>query len=393
MKKVIFISALAIAAAVSCTKSDIVDTKFNEQISFEGYVGRDAMTKATPYGPTAMPESFGLYGYYLGNATEWEPTSKANLWDNASLTVSSGNTWAVSGDAKYWANDSDNYTFLAYAPKTTTTSSLAEGSYTITSAEGGANPVINYTVPTTLGTQIDILYANEKKLMNPTGVNEDGSVDLNFKHALSRLTVKATATEKTPATPFTFHVKKISVKGSFNTTGTLNLYSYAGTDWTTKTATPNTEYIFYTDNTAVNSDAIANSNMVVDENYAFYAKDQESGKYVKAEDGAAATNYLMMIPTSFVGTEDAPVAPAELFVEYTTYYAGQESTPITKKFPVAIDFKAGKAYSINLAFAHDVTPITFNVTVEDWKNDAGNVGENTTEAGNPNGGSTWAPVQ
>ena len=38
MKKVIFISALAIAAAASCTKSDIVDTKFNEAISFESYI-------------------------------------------------------------------------------------------------------------------------------------------------------------------------------------------------------------------------------------------------------------------------------------------------------------------------------------------------------------------
>ena len=48
MKKTIFISVLALAAAISCTKSDIVDTKFeNEAIGFETYLGRDAQTKAS----------------------------------------------------------------------------------------------------------------------------------------------------------------------------------------------------------------------------------------------------------------------------------------------------------------------------------------------------------
>ena len=389
MKKVIFISALAIAAAASCTKSDIVDTKFNEAISFETYTGRDAQTKATPYGSQNVPDAIGLYGYYLGNATAWGTASKANLWENASLTVTTAATqtspaiWSVANDPKYWANDADKYTFLAYAPITTATNTMTEGSYTITSETGGANPVINYTVPSALGKQIDILYAKNEG----TAATLKGGVELNMHHALARLTVKATATPKSETQPFTFHVKKVSIKGAFNTSGTLNLYSYAGADWTTKNSVENTEYVFYTDNTVVNSDDIAEANKVVDENYANYAKG-ESG-YVE---GTTATNYLMMIPTDFKGTTETPVSPAELYVEYTTYYEGQESMPINKKFNVAIDFEAGKAYSIDLAFNHTATPITFKVTVEDWKNDSDVPGENTTAAGNPNGDATWTSV-
>ena len=83
MKKVIFISALAIAAAVSCTKSDIVDTKFDEQISFETYLGRDAQTKAAVISDTNL-KSVKVLGYY-GGKEKWAKQSP--LWANG-ITLS-----------------------------------------------------------------------------------------------------------------------------------------------------------------------------------------------------------------------------------------------------------------------------------------------------------------
>jgi hypothetical protein len=80
MKKVIFISALAIAAAVSCTKSDIVDTKFgNDVIGFESYVGRDAQTKASVETATTLQATgFGVYGFY----TDGYPARIVFQWSN-----------------------------------------------------------------------------------------------------------------------------------------------------------------------------------------------------------------------------------------------------------------------------------------------------------------------
>ena len=344
MKKVIFISALAIAAAVSCTKSDIVDTKFNEAISFEAYTGRDAMTKATPYGSSNVPTEIGLYGYYLGNNPTWGTASKANLWQNATLkeTTTAG-VWAVANDPKYWANDADNYTFLAYAPIATTT----EGDYYVAEGTDGENPAIFYTVDDDLANQKDLLYAKKEG----TASTLKSGVELLMHHSLARLTVKAKEVEDTD---FDFYVKEVKISGDFNVTGQFDLYNeiWTSDEFTSDDAT----YSFY--NTPANTTALTTT----------------------AVDYAGTANYLMMLPTTFT-TE----APATLYVKYTTFYEGQESMPIEKSLAISQEFAQGKAYSIELAFSHEATPITFKVTVEDWP------AEETINGGNPNG-DTWSPV-
>lgn len=344
MKKVIFISALAIAAAVSCTKSDIVDTKFDEQISFESYVGRDAMTKASVETVKTIGK-VGVYGYYEGAQKTYNAaTSEANLWNPLTLVVSDQGVaqQPTGNDVRYWTNDSDFYTFLAYAP-------MDE----VTVSGNGINPTIEYTVSSELDEQVDVLCAQPQIGRK----KDDGNVALVFEHKLARLTVKARAT----AGNFNYHIKRINLSGTFNTSGKLPLAN--PTEWKDVTPVQNTVYSFPT----VGTDALP--------------KPATAEATVDYKDYAGTENYLMMIPVDFSkeeGEGENKTYPdaATLTVVYTTsYMAGEqqmESIEYTKTFPVTTNFVMGKAYAIALDFIQATNnDIKFSVSVENWKNVAG----------------------
>ena len=334
MKKVIFISAIALAAAVSCTKSEVVDTKFNEQIGFETYLGRDAQTKATPVATDDLTQVF-VYGYYTGT-TPWSDASEANLWSPMTLACNKGTCTVGQNDVRYWANDSDLYTFLAYAPAT------IENVLSVAAVDG-KNPTLTYNVPSVLTEQKDVLYAVPQK--NRTK-GDNGTVALEMKHALSRLTVKAKVNAEAP---FAYNVKSVAISGNFNTTGTLVLAEQA--DAAVWTATPAAAtYTFYTN----------------------AAKATEAGATpltVEGVDYAGTNKYLMMIPTDFSvkNEEDKYTNTATLTVVYSTYAGGIESRDYTKTFPVNTNFEAGKAYAIALEFVQaENNEIKFSVSVDDW---------------------------
>lgn len=358
MKKVLFFAIAAAAALTACSKSEVIDSKFDQAISFENYVGRDAMTKATPYGSTALPNSAGVYGFYTGNDV-WKTTTTPNLWANLQLTIADGKGTYDSSQTKYWTNESDKYSFLAYAP-------FANNNGLVAST--GANPTVTYTVPATLDTQLDLLYANKQADANGANGHVDmvkpanDAVNLEFKHALSRVTVKAVDSAEDE---YTYKVYGVSISGNFITEGTLTLKTneWVATDNDKATET----YVFATNSeTAVGQDVPAVTN------------DAPNGY-----DFAGANNYLMIIPTTF--TEDAP---ATLTVTYTTIFDEHESTKMTKTLNIAQEFVQGTAYSLNLAFAPNTThPISFTVSVSDWGN------ETNVPAGNPEEGTPVTPTQ
>lgn len=331
MKKVILFSAIALAAAVSCTKSEVVDTKFNEQIGFETYLGRDAMTKGTVETAKTIAKA-GVFGYYLGATKSYDAAkSEANLWNPLTLVVNEEGVaqQPKDGDVRYWTNESDYYTFLAYAPKDK-----------VTVPGNGVNPTIEYTVPSTLSEQVDVLCA-EPQINRQKG---DGTVALVFGHKLARLTVKAKAT----AGNFDFHVQSIELKGKFNTAGKLPLAN--PTEWTNLTATENTVYSFPT----VATDALP--------------KPATAGETVEYKDYAGTDSYLMMIPVN------AADHAATLKVVYnTSYMVGEkkmESADYTKEFEIKTDFVMGKAYAINLEFQQALdNEIKFSVSVDEWGNE------------------------
>ena len=320
MKKVIFISALAIAAAASCTKSDIVDTKFNEAISFETYTGRDAQTKAASVTKEDL-STVKVFGYYHG-ADGW--ANRSLLWENGLvLQAPKGvvNNNLAEGDVRYWANDSDKYTFLAYVP----VSGLSES----TTDFNASNPVLTYTVDNTNFTNGDVLVAvpQIERTKDKNGETEglQGNVPLQFQHKLARLAVKATAASEA----FDFRIKEVTLSGKFYTSGTISLYDPS--KWSVTAPTQTTSFSFF-DRDDDNTTALTEG------------KD-DAGKAIVNVIGTKG--YMMMIPVNFGATE---ADSATLTVKYTTYdpKAEQESRIYTQTYSVTTNFVMGNAYAINL---------------------------------------------
>ena len=333
MKKVIFISALAIAAAVSCTKSDIVDTKFNEQIGFETYVGRDAQTKAAVANAAAMQAAtiyngFKVFGFYTGSETYVQAETPANLMNGVHVTYSTAESKWVYSPAKYWTNADDKYTFLAYSPADLTAKSN-EADF-----EGKTvDPVVEFEVNSTVKSQEEFLYSNG----NQDVTKDNGGAALIFKHGLSRITVKAVEN----VDDYDYTIYKVTLGGAFNTTGTFNL---ADGEWTTANTT-NPVYTIFESKEAEEGVEAVEPVEVPETNYDF----------------ANSDNYLMVIPT---GTNEIEVT---LNVTYTTTYAGFESEPMTKPVTFKSTFVQGMAYSLNLAFEPNTdNEIIFSVDVDLW---------------------------
>ena len=248
MKKVIFLAIAAAAALTACSKSEVIDSKYgNDMIGFENYLGRDAQTKASIADIDTLKSSkyagIGLFGYYTGKDS-WatgEVTEginpAANLWANQLLKwgmpatesgLGSVETWTYT-DIRYWTNAVDKYSFLAYAPYNTVT---------VSENTNASDLAITYNCPIANGGNVDLLYSNNNKNIT----KGSGTVGLNFQHALARVTVKAKATSGA----FGFDIKEVSLTGGFITTGTLNLAT--GT-W--NSATPSetlSTYTIYSDN-------------------------------------------------------------------------------------------------------------------------------------------------
>lgn len=332
MKKVIFLAIAAAAALTACSKSEVIDSKYgNDMIGFETYLGRDAQTKASVTNTGNLTQVF-VYGYYTGG-DPWSAETKANLWSPMTLACNNGTCTVAEADVRYWTNASDKYTFLAYAP------AAIENVLTV-SAEEGKNPTLTYNVPTVLTEQKDILYA-VPQIDRTKG--DDGTVALQMKHALARLTVKA---KVTAAAPFEYHVKDVTLTGNFTKSASLVLANQTENACTwTSPAEENLNYNFY------NTTALAKD-------------DQANALPVEGIDYAGSEKYLMMIPKDFTSATDT-----KLLVKYTTYYrAGDlESAVYEKEFPVTTNFEAGKAYAISLEFVQATdNDIKFSVKVTDW---------------------------
>lgn len=336
MKKVIFLAIAAAAALTACSKSEVIDSKYgNDMIGFETYLGRDAQTKgAVADVATVQKNSFGVFGFYTGTQ-EYAAATPANLMNDTKVSYTTEKGWEYS-PVKYWTNATDKYTFLAYSPI----------SLTASQAEGTA-PTFTYTVPATLADQIDVLYSNGNK-----NVVKSEKVSFTFKHALSRITVKANAemydkegtiVKEEPADGYdnTFTITSLVLDGPFNTTGVFDLN--AG-KWTLTEGTAN--YSFFTGTQALTGELY---------------------------DFAGTANYLMALPTDFSaktgeGEEAAFTKTATLTVKYTVTYAGSTSAENTATVAINTNFEQGKAYSINIKLMRDPdNAITFDVVaVDGW---------------------------
>lgn len=160
MKKVL-LGALAAVAMVACSKDDVVEVnRVNDQISY-GVVANGATRAADVYCNNNLPGSFTVSAEHDGKL----------YFANDVITVSE--TGVCSGsDTRYWPNSGD-VTFYANV------------NGTMTYTAGSAPQFVDFTVNSTVGSQVDLMYAVQKQGKSA------GQVALNFRHALSQIVFQA----------------------------------------------------------------------------------------------------------------------------------------------------------------------------------------------------------
>lgn len=325
------IAAMAALTLVSCSSEDLNslsdNSSKNEAISFDGYLGRSAVSvngsRGSELDKTALQgltEGFGVFGNYSSEGTT---TAYGKNWfDNEQVTYKTS-AWTYD-PVKYWL-PKGHIDFLAYAPYDS-----QYDNQQITKD----NQKLDFTVSSTITAQKDLLWANAT---NKT--KTDKTVTFNFNHALAKIG----------------YTVKTNVDAKGGTTITLTKITLAGSDDGTKEA-------FYTSGTIDLSKANGASDLWTNQNGKqnftwFNGTQQLTGSSV------ANSNYLFVIPQDFstTGTDQLYV-----IVDYTINYNTGVTKTMTNKVSQKLDkkFVQGKAYTINLNIG--LTPIEFNAEVAEW---------------------------
>ena len=344
------IAAVAALTLVSCSSEDLNslsdNSSKNEAISFDGYLGRSAVSvngsrgselKIDDLKSTELDKKgFGVFGYYNSSATDHssaqEQSFDANLFNNEQVTCpKDGADWKYD-NIKYWPTEG-HIDFLAYAPydKNTTLNTTLEKKMT---------SCINFSVEKNVADQKDLLWANAKGQTKQTISVTDNKVKFKFAHALSRLGYSVKLKEA--YSDATITLKKITLAGS-TTEPTKTAFYTGGTIDLSKTSS---EGLWQPSATKQNFDWVSSDKTL--NNTGINNSDAE---------------YLFVIPQDF-SKKTTGADELYVIVEYTIK-TGSTATMTSKVYQkLDKNFEQGKAYKINLTIG--LTPIEFNAEVNKW---------------------------
>ena len=322
------IAAMAALTLVSCSSDDLNslsdNSSKNEAISFDGYLGRSAVSVNGSRGSVETKdklktEGFGVFSQYNG-------TSSFPNFANQKVTCP-GTKWTYS-PLKFWPTQG-KIDFLAYAPY--------NYNGTNTTLTGTS---ISFKVDNKVGNQKDLLWANAMDQTKENISSTGNKVKFQFAHALSRLGYTVKLYEDDPSNA-TFTLKKITLAGSadgntgtFYTEGTIDLSKTTSTGLWNASGKQKFDWDYSDSNKQLTKTGIKNGD----------------------------SEYLFVIPQDFSIAENT----LYVIVEYDIKYKNIED-PITNKVYkqlTNIKFEQGKAYTINLTIG---LPIEFNADVTDWK--------------------------
>lgn len=358
MYKKIFMGIAAAAALtlVSCSSDDLNslsdNSSKNEAISFDGYLGRSAVSvngsRGSVLDNTTLPSKhFGVFGNY--SSVGENKGFGSNLFKNQEVT---GETSTESGHevtkwtytpVRYWPTEG-HIDFLAYAPYDGSKQELID------------NSKLEFTVSSTVTDQKDLLWANAADKTKDNISSAGNKVKFQFAHALSRLGYSVKLKEA--YSDATITLKKITLAGSED--GTTKAFYKEGTIDLSYTSSSTTANLW-------------NTSSSEKQNFPWFSGDQ---KLATTDYKNPTTDYLFVIPQDFSKT--TPGAD-ELYVivEYTIQ-TGSTAT-MTSKVCKKLDkeFLQGKAYTINLTIG--LTPIDFDAAVTPWDPANGDININSWE--------------
>lgn len=180
MKKnaILFASALMAVLGTSCSQDETLEVNNGRGISFRPFT--ETTTRAAEV-TTANLQSFNVWAFGDGENT---------AYDFADEYSKTGQTWSFKSGTRYWPGDNTTLRFYAFNK-----GDFGSGNGTVTETiERGSgsdvNASISYTPATETSKQKDLVvaYASGSNATTSSGTN---AVDINFKHALSKIVVKA----------------------------------------------------------------------------------------------------------------------------------------------------------------------------------------------------------
>ena len=336
MYKKIFMGIAAVAALtlVSCSSEDLNslsdNSSKNEAISFDGYLGRSAVSVNGSRGSVLeiadlqkSKDGFGVFGNY--SSEETTTAYGKNWFDNEQVTYKTS-AWTYE-PLKYWL-PKGHIDFLAYAPHDSNQKLID-------------NSKLNFTVSSTVTDQKDLLWANAANKTKDNIASTNNKVKFKFAHALAKIG----------------YTVKTNVVGTA-TTITLNKITLAGSD--TEPATG----AFYTKGTIdlskENKATGLWTNVEGKQYFTWFTENQQL-----TVSSVPNPNYLFVIPQDF---SDAASDDLYVIVDYTINYNTGETKTMTNRVSrkVGKKFEQGMAYMINLTIG--LTPIEFDAEVTKWEN-------------------------
>lgn len=372
--------AIAATATVSCTQEEELFGGTDVQnldgaVMFGTYLSNAPETRASVMDLPALKEKgFGVFGYY----TKEEDYKTKNPDHVPNFMYNQEVTWKANGDkdgmwqyspVKYWpSNPIEKVSFFAYAPYTGTFGATGITAITPNNAKG--DPKLSFKMDDNVDNQVDLLYCN--KAMDIRKQNIAETVNLNFKHALSRIAFKRVAvidensvengnedngnsalskhslalTEKS-----TVEIKSVSIFSSeFGDSGKFNLRTGGWEDYTAK---PHTYTL-----SAENGDFV-NGTLTPD--------NATTVMQLTKED-----KYLMIMPTPVIdkySNEEIPVMVTVKFdvvTEDSNLDGGESRITSEVTAPFRFSFQAGKSYNFVLHIG--LTSVKLDATAEDWTN-------------------------
>lgn len=354
MKKILILAALSLAA-ISCTKSDVLDSPvLDKAINFNTYLGNAPVTKAQVQTTSTMGEiGFNVKALVCVQSTTGEgesaTTTLAPFASNPYMNV----LLSKKGEATSWTyvEASDNNVSRNYYWPTNTNEKLVfvgygvnvEGTYDETSEyiafDEGSSTNFTYTVPRSIEDQQDLLAANTDLYDQNNG--KDG-VSLVFNHLLSRIHFEITSNggNGTDGT-LPVHINSLKLKGKFIESSNISLASIVENNVVGTITTPGN---------AAEEDF---EYVVIDAKKTFATKEESQAIF---KDAVGDVNkYMMIIPQSTTGVS--------IVGEYTI---DEDPTIRPIEIPLAqLDkFEAGKAYKFVLNVK--TSTIKFTVEVSEW---------------------------
>jgi len=366
MKKIILaVPALLALAAVSCTKSEVIESNDGE-IRF-GAVVNGATKAATVYDNNTLPDDFYVYAI-----------SEDKTYIDGDHIVKAGDTWKNESGTRFWPEA--NVDFYA----------LHNADGFDWNVDSPAVPSFAFSVNGTVAEQKDLLYA-VKLDEAPRTAGSETPVTLNFRHALSQIVFQAKNTNPNIYVKVE-GVKLVNVHGS----GTFTLPS-ANTDnnitdepstlpgdaqgwgtWTSPLTGDPQEYEIGFDavELAGNGTASALGTSPAD---AMMLIPQETTAWVPADEGSESTqNSYFLIKCAIWNVAGDSYEDGDVVV-----WGDESDGAVTTKWaaiPASFDWEQGHKYIYTFIFGEGggyepgtdpnpdptLIPVTFDVTVDDF---------------------------